>query len=105
MNERNSVVSRLRALEQRALALRQKADANQNRQDEDDNLWMSSLDIIGELLNVVEQLAVDQSNIDEQMRMACPHCRSWVAVSYDAVADAAARCPACGETVLLSNPT
>ncbi len=105
MSDRKSVVDRLRALEQRTMALRQQAHASRNGEDDDDTLWMSSLDIIGELLNVVEKLAVDQPNMKDRMDIACPHCRSRVSVSYEAVADAATRCPACGQTVLLSNPT
>lgn len=103
MSNKDGVVKRLRALEQRAKSLRQQADNNWQQQD--DNLWMSSLDIIGELLSVVEQLAGDEQAVGEQMQLACPNCRSVVTVSYDVVAEAAARCPSCGETVLLSNPT
>ncbi|NLW16113.1 MAG: hypothetical protein GX033_00360 [Firmicutes bacterium] len=105
MNNKNRVVSRLRALEQRAQALRQQANAPQRPRDQDSVLWMSSLDIIGELLSVVEQLAADRINVGEEMPFACPHCHSSVAVPYEAVTQAAARCPACGETVLLANPT
>lgn len=96
---RQRVVGRVRDLEQRAKELRQKAGLNWGP-DEDDNLWMSSLDIIGELLSMVEQLVVG-----DKMQLACPNCRSVIAVSYDAVADAAVDCPACGATMLLANPT
>lgn len=93
------VVGRVRHLGQRAKALRQQAGLNWSSGD-DDNLWMSSLDIIGELLSMVEEMVVG-----DKMQLACPNCHSVVAVSYDAVADAAASCPACGATMLLSNPT
>lgn len=93
------VVGRVRDLGQRAKVLRQQAGLNWSP-DDDDNLWMSSLDIIGELLSMVEELVVG-----DKMQLACPNCRSVVAVSYDAVADAAASCPACGATMLLANPT
>lgn len=103
MNNRQSVRNRVRDLEVRAQALRQQAGAQGEL--EHDNLWMSSLDIIGELLNVVQQLTTDVGKSSEQMRLACPHCHALVGVSYDVVAEAAARCPACGENVLLTNPT
>lgn len=104
MNNKDGVMKRLRDLEQRAKFPRQQADNNWQQQD--DNLWMSSLDIIGELLSVVEHLAGDgQAAVGEQMQLACPSCHACVTVSYDVVAEAAVRCPACGETVLLSNPT
>lgn len=98
------VVGRVRDLEQRTKVLRQQAGSN-GSQNDDDTLWMSSLDIIGELLSMVEELVGESENVGDKMQLACPNCRSVVAVSYDAVADAAVDCPACGATMLLTNPT
>lgn len=104
MSDKQSVQSRVRDLEQKAITLRLKAGANHHLNN-DDNLWMSSLDIIGELLDVVQHVVRDRECFSTSMELECPQCHTVVAVSYDAVADTAVGCPACGKEVLLANPT
>ncbi len=116
------VVARVRRLEQRANELRSKI-GSQPTIATDATLWMSSLDIIGELLNVVQDMigaqdvgaskgAVTNSIVQtqsafdyEKMELACPDCHAVVDVAFDAIADAATACPVCGANILLSNPT
>ena len=98
----HEVGMRVRDLKERTRGLRQQVGMERNC--EDDNLWMSSLDIIGELLNLVEHLAQDDGD-GEKMSLSCPSCHATVAVPYEALVQAVAACPACGVAILLANPT
>ncbi len=104
MNNKRAVVGRVRILEQKTSELRRQADNNVGLEN-DDSLWLSSLEIIGELLNVMQQVVEGWDEISDKMQVACPSCRSLVAVSYETIADAAITCPACGDAFLLANPT
>ena len=89
----HDVTQRLQQLEQRADELRQLAKTQVNT-DANDVLWMSSLDIIGELLSVVQQLLQKETvsydtsayhTAGQEWRqsydghhLACPRCHSLI---------------------------
>ncbi len=121
MQNNPEFISRLEQLSRRAARLRSLAKQKVVNA-EDGTLWMSSLDIMGELLNVVYKLVDDQqqaqlhsqfasfgdSDDDDdtgEILMQCPNCHDIVNISFGAVEEAAATCPHCGTTVLLTNPT
>ena len=76
---------------------------------DDDTLWMSSLDIIDELLDTVQGLMQQTDDgtaaHPNDVLMLCPHCHTTVNLPFDVVATGAATCPVCGDTILLTNPT
>ncbi len=113
-------VNHLRELARRAEELRRAVKLQPDPTIDDDVLWSSSLDILGELVNVVEGVVMRQQELLQLTRdgspygavaragsteMECPYCQQLVTVSDKAVADGATVCPRCGAQMLLANPT
>jgi ribosomal protein S27E len=100
---------RLATLAEKTRLLRSRARQLSSDHDEDDTLWMSSLDIIDELLSTVEGLIHDAGTEDRlhagSVTMLCPNCHTCFQLTFDAMGSAAATCPVCGDTILLTNPT
>lgn len=102
------VANRLELLTHKADLLRNRAKQLKD-DNEDDTLWMSSLDIIDELLDNMQGLM--QQGDDGSMThpadvlLLCPNCHYGVNLPFEEVANAAVICPACGEGILLTNPT
>lgn len=121
MQNNPEFLDRLEHLSRRASRLRNLARQKVMNAD-DGPLWMSSLDIMGELLSVVQRMVDEQHQAqlnaqfagfgydgdDEDagdILMQCPNCHDIVSIAFGAVEEAAAICPHCGSTVLLTNPT
>jgi hypothetical protein len=103
----HQVADRLQLLTRKANQLRGRA--KQFMSDEDDTLWMSSLDVIDELLDsmsgLMQDAGVSKLESPDAILLFCPHCQSPVNLPFEALAAAAAVCPICGDAILLTNPT
>lgn len=99
------ISDRLDTLAEQTRLLRSRAS---QLMDDDETLWMSSLDIIDELLDTVQglirQTGGDPGNPAESV-LHCPNCHALVKLPFEAVAQAATVCPRCGADILLTNPT
>ena len=77
-------------------------------EDDDSTLWMSSLDIIDELLNeMTEQIPTAAHEHLPVLPTAtrCPNCQAAVVLTPETALAAAAVCASCGQSILLANPT
>lgn len=110
MNSQDELLLRLELLARKAAGLRSKALLLQAGDDDDDDstLWMSSLDIIDELLNeITEQIPTAEREHPSVLPTAtrCPNCQATVVLTPETALAAAATCSNCGQSILLANPT
>lgn len=107
MSSHDELVLRLELLARKTAGLRSKAQ-QLTSDDDDGTLWMSSLDIIDELLNeITAQIpATDAEHaLVPQAATRCPSCQAAVVLTPETALAAAAVCSTCGRAILLANPT
>ncbi len=108
MSSHDELVLRLELLARKAAGLRSKALLLLADEDDDSTLWMSSLDIIDELLNeITEQIPTAEHLHPSVLPTAtrCPNCQAAVVLTPETALAAAAICSNCGQPILLANPT